>query len=256
MPPSSSPMTNNGQKIWTSSAQVADMMFALVRTEPQESKHAGISYLLIPMDQEGVDIRPLRTMTGGAEFNEVFLTNARTPAENVVGRRGEGWKIGNTTLRHERNLLGSASQSFRLLQQLVRLMRKETRGGKPVMSDPVLRDRLASLQARVMAMRYHSMRLLTQRLRGESPGVAGLVVKLNGCQLNHDIARLAIDAMGEIGTLYAGSKHQRAGGMWPFQYMFSLGLIIGGGTAQIQKNIISERGLGLPKEPRASEGGR
>ncbi len=246
----------NGQKIWTSSAQVADMMFALVRTEPEESKHAGISYLLIPMDQEGVDIRPLRTMTGGAEFSEVFLTNARTPAENVVGRRGEGWKIGNTTLRHERNMLGSASQSFRLLQQLVRLMRKETRRGQPVMSDPVLRDRLASLQARVMAMRYHSMRLLTHRLRGESPGVAGLVVKLNGCQLNHDIARLAIDAMGEIGTLYSGSKHQRAGGMWPFQYMLSLGLIIGGGTAQIQKNIISERGLGLPREPLGSEGDR
>jgi alkylation response protein AidB-like acyl-CoA dehydrogenase len=245
----------NGQKIWTTTAQMAHMMFALVRTEPQESKHAGISYLLIPMDQPGIDIRPLRTMTGAAEFNEVFLTDVRAPAENLVGERGEGWKIGNTTLRHERNMLGSASLSFTLFQLLVQLMKSEKRGGRSAIDDPILRDRLAELHSRVLAMRYHSMRLLTNRLHGESSGVAGLVVKLNGCQLNHDIARLAIDAMGELGTLYGGSKHQRAGGMWPFQYMFSLGLIIGGGTAQIQKNIISERGLGLPREPRATDAG-
>ena len=245
----------NGQKIWTTTAQIADMMFALVRTEPDAPRHAGISYLLIPMHQPGIDVRPLRTMTGGAEFNEVFLTNARAPAENLVGVRGEGWKIGNTTLRHERNMLGSASQSYALFQQLLHLMRTEVRDGRPVLADPVLRERLAQLQARVLAMRYHSMRLLTHRLRGESPGVAGLVVKLVGCRLNHDIARLAIDAMGEPGILYGGSKHERAHGMWPFHYMFSLGLIIGGGTTQIQKNIISERGLGLPREPRAGEGG-
>ena len=124
----------NGQKIWTTTAQIADMMFALVRTEPDAPRHAGISYLLIPMHQPGIDVRPLRTMTGGAEFNEVFLTNARAPAENLVGVRGEGWKIGNTTLRHERNMLGSASQSYALFQQLLHLMRTEVRDGRPVLA--------------------------------------------------------------------------------------------------------------------------
>ncbi|UCE87713.1 MAG: acyl-CoA dehydrogenase family protein, partial [Deltaproteobacteria bacterium] len=100
----------NGQKIWTSSAHVADMMFCLVRTEAGESKHGGISYVLIPMDAPGIDVRPLRTMTGGAEFNEVFFTDVRVPQANVVGRRGEGWKIANTTLVHERNMLGGSAQ--------------------------------------------------------------------------------------------------------------------------------------------------
>jgi alkylation response protein AidB-like acyl-CoA dehydrogenase len=245
----------NGHKIWTSTAQFSDMMFALVRTEPDAPKHAGISYLLIPVDTPGLEVRPLRTMTGGAEFNEVFLTDVRVPKSNLVGQRGEGWKIGNTTLKHERNMLGNASQSHAALQRLIEVMRKESLNGRRAINDPVLRDRLLRLQARVVAMRYHSMRLLTHAIRRESPGVASMVVKLNGCELNHDIARLAIDAMGEIGTLYGGSKHERAGGLWQFLHMFSLGLIIGGGTAQIQKNIIAERGLGLPREPRPEAGG-
>jgi alkylation response protein AidB-like acyl-CoA dehydrogenase len=243
----------NGQKIWTSTAKEAEMMFALVRTEPDESRHAGISYLLLPMDTPGIEIQPLRTMTGGEEFNQVFFKDVRVPQANVVGERGEGWKIANTTLKHERNMLGSASGSERLFLMAVEQLRSERRDGEPVLRDPVLSDRLARLQARSLAMKYHSYRLLTCQLKGEWPGVAALVTKLEGCQLNHDIAKLAIDAMGELGVLYHGSKHQRLGGMWQFQYMFSLGLIIGGGTAQIQKNIISERGLGLPREPRVPE---
>jgi alkylation response protein AidB-like acyl-CoA dehydrogenase len=114
----------------------------------------------------------------------------------------------------------------------------------------VLRDRLAALQARTVAMRCHAMRLLTARVRGESVGVAGLVTKLVGCQLNHDLAGLAIDGMGEAGALYRGAERARDGGRWLFHWMFQLGLIIGGGTAQIQKNIIAERGLGMPREPK------
>jgi alkylation response protein AidB-like acyl-CoA dehydrogenase len=243
----------NGQKIWTSTARESQMMFALVRTEPDAKKHAGISYLLMPMDTPGIEIHPLKTMTGGAEFNQVFLENVRVPQSSVVGQRGEGWKIANTTLRHERNMLGSAAGSERLFLQAVGQLKAERRDGEPVIRDPALYDRLAQLQARALAMKYHSYRLLTSRLRNEWPGVAALVVKLAGCQLNHDIAELAIDGMGELGTLYHGSPRQRIGGMWQFQYMFSLGLIIGGGTAQIQKNIISERGLGLPREPKPAE---
>jgi len=238
----------NGQKIWTTTAHLADMMFGLVRTEPGAEKHAGISYVLVPMQSPGIEVRPLGTMTGRAEFNQVFFTDVRVPQANVVGRRGEGWKIANTTLKHERNSLAPAGQLEAGLARLVELMRHETRDGRPALEDPLLRDRLLRLQGRVLAMKYHGLRMLTASLQQESPGVAGLVAKLAGCELSHQVAALAIDAMGELGVLYDGSKHERAHGLWQFQYMFSLGLIIGGGTAQIQKNIIAERGLGLPRE--------
>jgi alkylation response protein AidB-like acyl-CoA dehydrogenase len=240
----------NGQKIWTTSAHVAEMMFALIRTEAGAEKHAGLSYLLIAMDVPGIEVRPLVTMTGRAEFNEVFLTDVRVPQRNVVGQRGEGWRIANTTLKHERNFLASSALLERGLQALVELMHAETtRGARPI-DDPLLRDRLVRLQSRALSMRYHSLRMLTCALKGESPGVAGLITKLVGCELAHQITALAIDALGEVGVLYDGSKYERAGGVWQFQYMFSLGLIIGGGTAQVQKNIISERGLGMPREPK------
>jgi alkylation response protein AidB-like acyl-CoA dehydrogenase len=240
----------NGQKIWTTTAHLSEMMFALVRTEPDASKHAGLSYLLIAMDTPGIEVRPLETMTGQAEFNEVFFTDVRVPQANVVGKRGQGWKIANTTLKHERNMLASSALLEGAFRGLVAAMQQETSTGVRPIDHPVFRDRLLSLQGRVLAMRYHSLRMLTCGLRGESPGVAGLITKLTGCELSHQIAALAIDALGELGVLYDGSKYLRAGGMWQFQYMFSLGLIIGGGTAQIQKNIISERGLGMPREPR------
>ena len=241
----------NGQKIWTSTAHVAKMMFALVRTEPDAKKHAGISYLLIPMDTPGIEVRPLRTMTGHAEFNDVFFTDVRVPLANLVGRRGEGWRIANTTLRHERDMLGSASTSEGLFHGLLKTLREERVDGRRALDDAQLRDRVAAIQARTLAMRCHAMRLLTARVQGESTGVAGLVTKLDGCQLNHDLAGLAIDGMGEAGALSRDSSRSRDGGRWLFQWMFQLGLVIGGGTAQIQKNIIAERGLGMPREPRA-----
>jgi alkylation response protein AidB-like acyl-CoA dehydrogenase len=241
----------SGQKIWTSTANHSDMMFGLVRTEPGESKHGGLSYLLIPMDTRGIEVRPLVTMTGAAEFNQVFFDRVRVPQANVVGRRGEGWKVANATLRHERNMLASSGQLEASLLALQKLMQEERIDGVRAIDKPLLRDRLLQLQARVLAMRFHDMRMLTARLRGESPGAAALVTKLAGCELSHQIAALAVDAMGELGVLYEGSPRERAGGRWQFLYMFSLGLIIGGGTAQIQKNIISERGLGMPREPKA-----
>jgi alkylation response protein AidB-like acyl-CoA dehydrogenase len=239
-----------GQKIWTTSAHFSDMMFCLVRTEPAASQHAGISYLLIPMDTPGIRVRPLRTMTGAAEFNEVFFDAVRVPKSNLVGKRGEGWKIANATLVHERNLLGSSSQIEAAFAALLRLMQNETQNGVRALDNPLWRDRLVKLQARVVAAKYHALRMLTCRLHGESAGVAGLVVKLSGCELAHQVSLLALDVMGELGMLYQRAPYERDRGRWLFQYMFSLGLIIGGGTAQIQKNIIAERGLGMPREPR------
>jgi alkylation response protein AidB-like acyl-CoA dehydrogenase len=244
----------NGQKIWTSTADKSEMMFLLVRTEPDAGKHAGISYVLVPMDTPGIEVQPLRTMSGSLgenSFNQVFFTNARVPVSNVVGRRGEGWKIANTTLAHERNSLNANPEGTFL--RLSKLMKEETVGGVPAMASPVYRDRLMKLQARALSMKHHGMRMLTCSLRGEAPGVAGLVTKLQNCQLNFDMASLAIDVMGELGALYDHSKYERDRGFWQVHSMFSLGLIIGGGTAQIQKNIIAERGLGLPREPKPAQ---
>ncbi len=241
----------NGQKIWTSTANEADMMFALVRTEPDAPKHAGISYLVIDMETPGIDVRPLKTMIGTSSFNEVFFDDVRVPRENLVGERGQGWEIGTTTLLHERNMLGSTQQTETMLQSCVDVLRDVG-----ALERSVFRDRLMELDARVLAMKYHSLRMLTDRLKRRSSGVAGLITKLNGCQLNHEICLLAIDALEEFGVLRRGSKYVRDHGNWQNQYMFTLGLIIGGGTAQIQKNIISERGSGCRGAPRASRASR
>ncbi|HEB88356.1 MAG TPA: acyl-CoA dehydrogenase [Deltaproteobacteria bacterium] len=244
----------NGQKIWTSTADAADMMFVLVRTEPDAPKHAGISYLLLSMDSPGIEVRPLRTMSGDLgenSFNQVFFKDVRVPRTNIVGARGEGWRIANTTLKHERGSLNANTEGTFL--RLVRLMENEVSNGVPAMASPVHRDRLMRLQARMLTMKYHALRLLTCNLKGENPGVAGLIVKLQNCQLNFDMASLAIDVMGELGVLYDHSKYEREKGFWQAHSFLSLGLIIGGGTAQIQKNIIAERGLGLPREPKPAK---
>jgi alkylation response protein AidB-like acyl-CoA dehydrogenase len=241
----------NGQKIWTSTADKSDMIFVLVRTEPEAKKHAGISYILAPMDAPGIEVQPLRTMSGDLgdnSFNQVFFSDVRVPVANLVGKRGEGWKIANTTLKHERNSLNANAEGT--LMRLVRLMERETSNGVSAMASPIFRDRLMRLQARALSMKHHGMRMLTCSLKGESSGVAGLVTKLQNCQLNFDISSLAIDVMGELGALYDHSKYERDRGYWQSHSFFSLGLIIGGGTAQIQKNIIAERGLGLPREPK------
>jgi alkylation response protein AidB-like acyl-CoA dehydrogenase len=241
----------NGQKIWTSTAAQADMIFCLVRTEPDKPKHEGISYLLFSMKTPGIEVRPLVTMTGRAEFNEVFFTDVRVPKKDVVGQRGQGWFVANATLKHERGMLGDPNQAGTRFRALVDMMQTETVDGRRLMDHPVWRDRLLKLQARVMAMEYHGLRLLTASLKGEDPGIARLIVKLQGCELNHQLAGFANDILGEIGILYGHSAHLRAGGEWQTRFMFDLGLIIGGGTAQIQKNIIAERGLGMPREPKA-----
>jgi alkylation response protein AidB-like acyl-CoA dehydrogenase len=243
----------NGQKIWTSTADEADMMFCLVRTEPDAPRHRGISYLLISMDTPGIEVRPLKTMTGHAEFNEVFFTDVRVPRDSIVGRRGEGWQVANTTLVFERGMLGDPDEAGRRFNEVVALMREETVDGVTLMDNPVFRDRLLRLQARVLAMKYHKLRLLSDELRGEVSVLPRLIVKLQGCELNHQLAGLAIDILGELGILYHDSPRLRRKGEWQRRYMFDLGLIIGGGTAQIQKNIIAERGLGMPREPRPAQ---
>jgi alkylation response protein AidB-like acyl-CoA dehydrogenase len=241
----------NGQKIWTSTAHHADWIFCLVRTEPEAPKHLGISFLLFRMDTPGIEIRPLVDMTGDANFNEVFFTDVRVPKTQIVGERGQGWQVANAILGHERGSLATPDAALNRLNGVKRLMREESINGAPIMDNPIFRDRLMKLEGRALAMQYNDMRLLSAKInKNQDVRLAAMIVKLAGTELRHEIECLGIDVMGEIGLSYGDNPHLRGHGSWQYQYMFYLGLIIGGGTSQIQKNIISERGLDMPKEPK------
>jgi len=173
------------------------------------------------------------------------------PKHQIVGQRGQGWQVANAILGHERGSLATPDAAMNRLNGVKRLMREESINGEPIMSNPVFRDRLMKLEGRVLAMQYNDMRLLSAKInKNQDVRLAGMIVKLIGTELRHEIECLGIDVMGEIGLSYGDNPHMRGHGSWQYQYMFYLGLIIGGGTSQIQKNIISERGLGMPKEPK------
>jgi alkylation response protein AidB-like acyl-CoA dehydrogenase len=242
----------NGQKVWTSNAQFSDWMFCLVRTDAAAPKHKGISYILIDMKTPGITVRPLVQMTGDPGFNEVFFEDVRVPRRNLVGELNQGWAVANATLAHERNMLGATTRTQQLFNHLLRVAQQHDRYGKPASEDPVVRQRLADLMIRVEAMKYHSFRQLTDNIKGRSPGIGASINKLVSTELNHDLCATAIEILGSFGPLARDSKHVADRGVWPFEFMFTLGLVIGGGTSQIQKNIISERGLGMPREPKGS----
>jgi alkylation response protein AidB-like acyl-CoA dehydrogenase len=250
----------NGHKIWTSSAHYADMMFLLCRTEPDKPKHEGLSYLLLSMRTPGIEVRPLRTMTGRAEFNEVFFTDVRVPLDQIVMGRGQGWHVANVTLKHERMGIGDAGKLTHRLQRLVELLRATKVDGIPLIAAAEFRSRLLRLQGEVLAWRAHNLRLLTDQARGEDPGLRRLIVKYGGTVLGHRLSALAVDALGAEG-LTALSQGEDAqdddAANWNNDYLYDIGLLIGGGTSNIQRNIIGERGLGLPREPRVpGAGGR
>jgi alkylation response protein AidB-like acyl-CoA dehydrogenase len=250
----------NGQKIWTTGAHTADYMFCLCRTEPGASKHAGISYILIDMKTPGVEVRPLTTMTGRADFNEVFLSDARAPARNLVGKRGEGWLVSRSTLKHERNMIGGFEGVVSNYKGIVGLAKQVKRNGKPAIEDPHIQQQLIELEGYVESHRYSGYRQLTAAARGEDAGIAGLMNKLSSTSVGHRSAKLAMDLLGESGLLSPEATRTTGAApkgvqIWTTQYMWSLGIAIAGGTANIQRNVIAERGLGLPRD-RAADGGK
>jgi alkylation response protein AidB-like acyl-CoA dehydrogenase len=245
----------NGQKIWTSSAHYADMMFLLCRTEPEQSKHAGLSYLLVPMNTPGIEVRPLRTMTGRAEFNETFFTDARVPVDQIVMGRGQGWHVANVTLKYERLLLGDPNKLQQRLEAIRRMMEQLGPDGSRLLDRAEWRDRLLRLQGEVMAARHHNLRLLTEQAEGVDSGLGRFIVKYHGTMLAHRLASLALDVLGSAGLPYepqGESGEDDPATTWQIDYMYDIGLIIGGGSSNIQKNIIGERGLGLPREPKVT----
>ena len=238
----------NGQKIWTSSAHYADMMFLLCRTEPDKPKHEGISYLLLSMKTPGIDVRPLCTMTGRAEFNEVFFTDVQVPEDQIVLGRGKGWYVANVTLKHERSMIGSAEKMTTRLEQLIALMKSNG-----VFNMAEYRDRLLKLQGEVIAWKAHNLRLLTETAEGVDSGVRRMIIKYGGTMLGFRLAALAVDALGTAGLPFESAGEDAEDDdatTWNIDYLYDVGLMIGGGSNNIQKNIIAERGLDLPREPK------
>ena len=240
----------NGQKIWTSSAHYADWMFLLCRTEPNASKHDGISYLLLSMQTPGIEVRPLRTMTGRAEFNEVFFTDVRVPADQIVLGRGKGWYVANVTLKHERSMIGNAEKMTTRLEQLIALLKSRN-----LLGTTEYRDRLLKLQGEVLAWKAHNLRLLTEAAQGVDSGVKRMIIKYGGTMLGFRLASLAIDALGTDGLPFESAGEDAEDDdatTWNIDYLYDVGLMIGGGSNNIQKNIISERGLDMPREPKVA----
>ena len=241
-----------GQKIWTTLAHQADYMFLLARTELDEKRHRGLSYLLLDMRQPGVEVRPIRQITGTSDFNEVFLNEARTPADWIVGERGKGWEVSKTTLVFERNTVGGAERSVALFDSLVKLARRTERDGRPALEDELVRDRLATIHGMVQAQLYSGYLQLTRSLDRREPGPVALMNKLATTTIAERVAELALDLVG-VDALLAptgGVPGVRPGNeRWMFQYLGSIGLSFGGGTSNIQRNIIAERGYGLPRDP-------
>ncbi len=248
----------NGQKIWTSAAQHADMMFGLFRTEPEAGKHAGISYLLVPMDAPGIEVRPLRELTGGYEFNEVFLTDVRIPAENIVGERGQGWPISRATLVHERNLIGNPFMMREAFDDLVELARSRQRGGRPAIEDPTIRQRLAEIEGYVRSNETSNLLQFSAANRGEMHKAMRpmMMNKVFSTDTTQRIMKCAFDLLGGDGVLapleeeLGTWRRSTTPTGWVMQYLFSMGPAIAGGATNIQLNIIGERGYGLPRDLR------
>lgn len=248
----------SGQKIWTSNADQADMMFGLFRTEPDAPRHAGISYLLIPMHTPGIEVRPLSMMQGGQDFCQVFFDRVRIPATNIVGQRGEGWRVSRSTLKHERMLIGDTHGARVAFDALVALAREAQRDGRPAIEHSSVRQRLAEIAGFLATHEWAVARMLTAIHRNRDPEVLSelLMTKLFGTNLQQSIAKLALDLIPEAGLREPSRDEVAMGiraftpGRWVSHYMFSLAATIAGGTSNVQRNIIGERVLGLPRDPR------
>jgi alkylation response protein AidB-like acyl-CoA dehydrogenase len=249
----------NGQKAWTSMAAEADYMFGLFRTEPDAPKHKGISYLLIDMKSPGITIRPVKQINGGFEFNEVFFDNVRTPVGMMVSQRGNGWQISRATLKHERNLIGDPNMLRNTYCALVELARNTIRNGRPAIEDPHVRDRLAEIDGFVTTQEYSGLRQLSAAAKGEELKVMlpMMMNKLYSTDAAMMLTRLSQDliagdgliAPNDVETAMARAvKHTP--GRWVYEYTAAIAHSIAGGASNIQRNIIGERALGLPRDLR------
>jgi len=237
-----------GQKIWTSYASVADHQELLVRTSRGESRHAGITWVVNDMSNPGVDVRPIRTAFRESHLFEVFLDEVRIPLSDVVGEVGNGWSVAMSTLGFERGTAFTAGQValHKSVEKLVEAARELTGpdGHRPALADDELAGRLADLRAEVASLRAMTYALVSRNARTQTPGAEGSMIKLYYAEVTQRFYRLVMDVLGPDGLRFV---HKQSAGGWTGAYLYSLASSIGGGTSEIQRNIIGERVLGLPR---------
>jgi len=239
----------NGQKVWTSYARFADWCMLLVRTDADAPKHRGITFLLVDMHSPGVTVRPLKQISGDEDFNEVFFEDVRVPRANVIGEVNGGWEIAITTLMHERATLTFSRQlqSRVALNDMIAFARAWEHNGHPAVIDPLIRQQLAQAIIEGAAIKYTAYRSLTKTLRGGVPGPEGSMEKLFWSEMYQRQLETALAIEGPYAQLVGGSPHVPDGGQWPHLFLYSRGRTIAAGSSEIQRNIIAERVLGLPR---------
>ena len=239
----------NGQKVWNSYGWAADWCELVVRTDPSVEKHKGLTVLLVDMKSKGVDVRPLKQMTGESEFNEIFFHDVHVPVANVVGKVNQGWSVAMGTLMHERGTFGAGLQVTykRNMERLIDLARKTPRNGHTAAEDPIFRQKLAQLYAEIEIMRANQMRAFSRISATGVPGPEGSIQKIFWSELNQRFQQVAQELLGPYGQLEAGDDHALDNGTWAYGYLRSRGNTIEAGTSEIQRNIIGHFVLGLPK---------
>jgi alkylation response protein AidB-like acyl-CoA dehydrogenase len=239
----------NGQKVWTTLGHISDMCMLLVRTDPEAPKHRGLSYLLVEMRTPGITVKPLRQITGEAEFNEMFFDEVRVPRANLLGPLNEGWRVATTTLMNERGTSALATvMRYRIVfDEIVDLARSVKRDGKPASQDPVMRQQLAQFYVDLEMMRFTAYRTFSNILKGGNPGPEGSISKLAWSELNQRMMELVMGLEGPASQLMRGSPHAVEGGRWQHHFLRSRANTIEAGTSEIQRNILAERVLGLPR---------
>jgi alkylation response protein AidB-like acyl-CoA dehydrogenase len=236
----------NGQKVWTSGAHFADWCFLLVRTDPEKPKHHGISYILVDMKTPGVEVRPLVLLNGHRHFNEVFFSDVVVPKANLVGKLNEGWKVTTTTLMFERSGAGGRDHAAQIAR-LLELAKQFPSRQEPAWNDSYIRQQLAQLAIEAKALQVTRLRGLSRRLRGEPPGPEGSILKLFGSELATRIADFSGMLLGPYATLETPTESVPDAPRWTHRVLGARQYTIAGGTSEIQRNIIGERVLGLPK---------
>jgi alkylation response protein AidB-like acyl-CoA dehydrogenase len=234
----------NGQKIWTSLAHISDWIFVVTRTEEGSKGPKGLTFLMMPLDQPGIDVRPIVQINGDAEFNETFFTDARCPANSLIGAVGEGWKIAMGLLAFERGV-STLGQQMAFRTELDAIIRAARDNGAA--QNPLIRQRIAKAEIGLRLMRYGALRMLSNTDHAKIDGAA-LTYKIQWATWRRSLGELAMDVLGQMGEVADGADYEW--GLLPNLFLFSRADTIYGGTNQIQRNLIAERGLGLPREPR------
>lgn len=237
-----------GQKIWTSKAEYADWIYILARTDPAAEKHAGISYVLVPLSSPGIEIRPIRQITGQAEFNEVFFDSVRVPRANVVGPLHGGWRVAKSTLGYERVGQSRTHRIERRLAILIAMAQGDNALTRIGLRDSYVADRLVGFAARVEALRQISAQATAAGVRGVSPGPEASVAKLLTSEVDQEMANFGLDLAGASGTLDGNSTGAAKGGNVAQSYLLMRAATFGAGTSEVQRNVIAEKLLGLPRD--------